>query len=142
MLMIRDLNNNGCMLKVYADEQGDIYVALGPDAVCRIGGPASGHTIPVGIRRKLMALVKEWEKYPEVMFEEQAYKIEQKKIGDYKAEFLREQTIQDIAEILRVSPFTVDFEVKKYPKGIRIINEVTQEHMNEIMAKAREGGQQ
>lgn len=142
MLMIRDLNNNGCMLKVYADEQGDIYVALGPDAVCRIGGPASGHTIPVGIRRKLMALVKEWEKYPEVMFEEQAYKIEQKKIGDYKAEFLREQTIQDITEILRVSPFTVDFEVKKNPKGIRIINEVTQEQMNEIMAKAREGGQQ
>lgn len=52
----------------------------------------------------------------------------------------RENIIQNITNLLRVSPFTVDFEVKKNPKGIRIINEVTQEHMNEIMAKAKEGG--
>ena len=142
MLMIRDLNNNGCMLKVYADEQGDIYVALGPDAVCRIGGPASGHTIPVGIRRKLMALVKEWEKYPEVMFEDKAYEMEQEKVVDYEIEFKREETIQSIADILRIMPFDVDIQVKKNPKGIKIIYEVTREQMNDVMEQVKKGGKQ
>ncbi len=140
MLMIRDLDNNGCFLKVYSDEQGDVYVALGPDACCRIGGPASGHTIPVGIRRKLMALANEFEKYPGVLFEEQAYEIEQKELGDYKFDFQREQVIQNITENLQTSPFTVEFEVKKKPNGIKIIYEVTQERMDEMMKKAKEGG--
>ena len=140
MLMIRDLDNNGCMLKVYADEQGDIYVALRHDAICRIGGPASGHTIPVGIRRKLVALVKEWEKYPEVMFEPQAYEIEQKEIGDYEIEFKREQTIESIADTLRIMPFDVDIQVKKNPMGIKIIYEVTQEQMKDVMEQVTKGG--
>lgn len=54
-------------------------------------------------------------------------------------EELREQAIQNLAEILRTTPFKVDFQVVKKPKGIRIIYEVTQEHMDAMMKKAAEG---
>lgn len=53
-------------------------------------------------------------------------------------EELREQAIQNVADMLRVTPFTVEFKVVKKPKGIKIIYEVTQEHMDAMMKKAAE----
>ena len=41
----------------------------------------------------------------------------------------REQTIQGLADMLRTSPFQVEFKVKKKPAGIKVIIEVTQEQM-------------
>jgi len=48
----------------------------------------------------------------------------------------REQTIQGIADMLRTSPFQVEFKVKKKPAGIKVIYEVTQEQMDRMMEKA------
>ena len=44
----------------------------------------------------------------------------------------REQTIQGLADMLRTSPFQVEFKVKKKPAGIKVIIEVTQEQMEGI----------
>lgn len=44
----------------------------------------------------------------------------------------REQTIQGIADMLRTSPFQVEFKLKKKPAGIKVIIEVTQEQMEGI----------
>ena len=44
----------------------------------------------------------------------------------------REQTIQSIADMLRNSPFQVEFKLKKKPAGIKVIIEVTQEQMDRI----------
>ena len=44
----------------------------------------------------------------------------------------REQTIQGIADMMRTSPFQVEFKVKKKPAGIKVIIEVTQEQMEGI----------
>ena len=44
----------------------------------------------------------------------------------------REQTIQGLADMLRTSPFQVEFKVKKKPAGIKVIIEVTQEQMDKI----------
>ena len=44
----------------------------------------------------------------------------------------REQTIQGLADLLRTTPFQVEFKVKKKPQGIKVIVEVTQEQMGEI----------
>lgn len=44
----------------------------------------------------------------------------------------REQVIQNITGMLRHSPFTFEFKVKKNPQGIKIIYEVTQEEMDAI----------
>lgn len=54
-------------------------------------------------------------------------------------EEVREQAIQNVADMLRATPFTVEFKVVKKPKGIRIIYEVTQEQMDAMMKKAAEG---
>ena len=54
-------------------------------------------------------------------------------------EELREKAIQSLVEILRESPFNVEFKVKKKPKGVRIIYEVTQEQMDEIQRKLSDG---
>lgn len=51
----------------------------------------------------------------------------------------REQIIQQIADMLRTTQFSVEFAVKKNPKGIRIIHEVTQEQMNEYISNAKKG---
>lgn len=45
----------------------------------------------------------------------------------------REQTILQIANCLRRSPFTFVFQVKKKPQGIKIIYEVTQEELKDMM---------
>ena len=50
----------------------------------------------------------------------------------------REQVIQNIADILRTNPFTFEFKVKKNPKGIKVIYEVTQDEMDAMMKKAAE----
>ena len=50
----------------------------------------------------------------------------------------REQTIQGIADMLRTSPFQVEFKVKKKPAGIKVIIEVTQEQMDGLTKQALE----
>lgn len=50
----------------------------------------------------------------------------------------REQTIQGIADMLRTSPFQVEFKVKKKPAGIKVIIEVTQEQMDGITKQTLE----
>lgn len=50
----------------------------------------------------------------------------------------REQVIQNIADMLRTNPFTFEFKVKKNPKGIKVIYEVTQNEMDALMKKAAE----
>ena len=50
----------------------------------------------------------------------------------------REQTIQGLADMLRTSPFQVEFKVKKKPAGIKVIIEVTQEQMEGIAKQALE----
>lgn len=50
----------------------------------------------------------------------------------------REQVIQNIADMLRTNPFTFEFKVKKNPKGIKVIYEVTQDEMDALMKKAAE----
>lgn len=56
---------------------------------------------------------------------------------------LKGRLIHNVAKLLRTNPFKVEFKVVKKPKGIRIIYEVTQEEMNEIirMKKERRTGQ-
>jgi hypothetical protein len=48
----------------------------------------------------------------------------------------REKAIQNIADLLRVSPFSIEYKVKKRPQGIKIIFEVTQEDMKALIEKA------
>ena len=50
----------------------------------------------------------------------------------------REQAIQRLADMLRTSPFQVEFKVKKKPAGIKVIIEVTQEQMNGIAKQTME----
>lgn len=45
----------------------------------------------------------------------------------------REQAIADIADLMRAMPFTVELKVKKDPKGMKIIYEVTPEEMETLM---------
>lgn len=47
--------------------------------------------------------------------------------------------ILHVADILRTTPFTFEFKVKKKPAGIKIIYEVTQDQMNEMIEKAAKG---
>lgn len=51
----------------------------------------------------------------------------------------REQIIQQIADMLRTTQFSVEFAVNKNPKGIRIIHEVTQEQMDKYISNAKKG---
>ena len=50
----------------------------------------------------------------------------------------REQIIQGVADMLRTSPFQVEFKVKKKPAGIKVIIEVTQEKMDGIVKQTLE----
>lgn len=45
----------------------------------------------------------------------------------------REQVIQGIAELMRDNTFTFEYKVKKKPNGIRIICEVSQDDMEEMV---------
>lgn len=55
-----------------------------------------------------------------------------------KQEEMREQAIQNVAQLLRNNPFNVEFKVVKKPKGIKVIYEVTQEEMDIIVQQAKE----
>ena len=48
----------------------------------------------------------------------------------------REQVIQNLSDMLRHNPFTFEFKVRKNPKGIKVIYEVTQEEMDRMMDDA------
>lgn len=54
----------------------------------------------------------------------------------------KEQLIQSIAELLRQQPFEVELKVVEKPKGIKIIQEVTQEQMDALIRAAEEGRKQ
>lgn len=49
-----------------------------------------------------------------------------------KEEQQREIMIQTIGEMLRETPFTFEFKVKKKPQGIKIIYEVTQDELRKV----------
>ena len=49
----------------------------------------------------------------------------------------KEQVVQMIADLMRTSPFSVEYCVKKKPKGIKIVIEMTQEEMNCLVAQQR-----
>jgi len=55
-----------------------------------------------------------------------------------KQEEQREIVIQNIAGLLRKTSFSVELKVVKKPKGIKIIQEVTQEQLDVMMKKAQE----
>lgn len=50
----------------------------------------------------------------------------------------REGAIQNLVELLRRNPFSVEFKVKKKPAGIKVIYEVTQEFMDSMIRRAQE----
>lgn len=50
----------------------------------------------------------------------------------------RERVIQGITEMLKVNPFTFEFKVKKKPAGIKVIYEVTQEQLNEMINQVKQ----
>ena len=50
----------------------------------------------------------------------------------------REQTILSLADMMRTTPFQVEFKVKKKPVGIKVIVEVTQEQMEGMMKEVME----
>ena len=52
-----------------------------------------------------------------------------------KAEEKREQVVQKIADLMRTSSFSVEYRVKKKPKGVKIVIEMTQEEMNCLVAQ-------
>lgn len=49
----------------------------------------------------------------------------------------RERIIQNVVHFMRINPFEFEFRVKKKPSGIKIIYEVTQEQMNEIINQVK-----
>ena len=50
----------------------------------------------------------------------------------------REKVISGLADLLRTSEFSVEYCVKKKPKGIKVIIEVTQEQLDKLMEVQRE----
>ena len=77
-MKIRSLDKPSEQLKVFADEQGDIYINIFNTKgdpfgrTVRIGGPNSGHSLPSSLRKILYALVAEFEKYKDIPFESDA----------------------------------------------------------------------
>ena len=59
---------------------------------------------------------------------------EEKKLNVAKEQ--REKIIRNIADDLRRMPFTFEYVVRKKPKGIKVIYEVTQEQIDRIIAYA------
>lgn len=52
----------------------------------------------------------------------------------------REKAIQYVANMMRDMNFNIEFAVKKKPQGMKIIFEVTQEQMDEIMKRKNRQG--
>ena len=46
-----------------------------------------------------------------------------------------ERAIQGIVTLLRVLPFEVEIRVKKKPKRVKIVFELTQEQLNSLLSK-------
>lgn len=44
----------------------------------------------------------------------------------------REEVILKIADMLRMTPFKVEYQVKEKPEGVRVIIEVSQKDMDEM----------
>lgn len=59
--------------------------------------------------------------------------MKQKKIGDQ-----RSLLVNRITEMLMSQGFTFEYAVRKHPKGIRIIYEVTQEELDAMVEKCKE----
>lgn len=49
----------------------------------------------------------------------------------------KEQAIQAIADMMRTSGFAVELQVKKKPKGIKVIIEVTQEQVDAMVKQMK-----
>lgn len=49
----------------------------------------------------------------------------------------REQMITHVTNLLRGNAFSFEFKVRKHPQGIKIICEVTQEEMDELMKQQK-----
>lgn len=49
-----------------------------------------------------------------------------------EAEVKRQQVIQGLISLLQSTPFSVEYKVKKKPKGIKVVIEVTQEQMESL----------
>lgn len=49
----------------------------------------------------------------------------------------REKVIPGITEMLRQLPFTFEYKVKKKPAGIKVVCEVTQEQMEQLLCGIR-----
>ena len=49
-----------------------------------------------------------------------------------EAEIKRQQAIRGLTDLLQSTPFQVEYTVKKKPKGIKVIIEVTQEQMEAV----------
>ena len=84
-MRIRDLNREGPELKIFADFQGDIYVSIYDSNLCRdtcvrIGGCGSGHNIPPKIRKLLIELAREFEKYKNCTYEDEAFELFMKEV--------------------------------------------------------------
>ena len=54
-----------------------------------------------------------------------------------KAEEKRELVVQKIADLMRTLSFSVEYRVKKRPKGIKVIIEVTEEQMGCLVAQLK-----
>ena len=50
----------------------------------------------------------------------------------------RERVIQGITEMLKINPFTFEYRVKKKPAGMKVVYEVTQEQLDEMMNQAKQ----
>lgn len=77
-MKIRDLNNEGTELNVFSDFQGDVYVSItnnkrSYDSCVRIGGCGSGHEVPPNIRKLLLDLAQEFDKYKNCRYEKEAF---------------------------------------------------------------------
>ena len=59
--------------------------------------------------------------------------MKQKEIKDQ-----RSLLVNRITELLMSQGFTFEYAVRKHPKGIRIIYEVTEEEMNAMVEKSKE----
>lgn len=50
---------------------------------------------------------------------------------------IKREAIASIVNLLEQFPFTLEFCAKEKPKGIRVILELTQEQLNNILGKSR-----
>lgn len=49
-----------------------------------------------------------------------------------------EQFLHLLNEVLRTTPFTIEYKAKKNPQGIKIVYEVTQEQLTDFMRMFKE----